>query len=147
MRTRWMTIAVIWAFACCTTVLAGTGIGTVKTVKGEVHIERGQKMVPVVPGTAVMIKDVLQTGKDGSVGIIFKDNAVLSLGENSRLAVDAFLFDPALDRTGFVADMLKGTMTYLTGIIGRLNPESVKIQTPAATIGIRGTHLAVNVED
>jgi len=122
-------------------------IGRVKNVSGHVVIEREGEQIPVTPGIRILPKDVIQTGDDGSLGMILKDNASMSMGENSRLAMTEFEFDPAVSRLKFVADMFKGTMTYLTGIIGKINPEVVKFRTPTATIGIRGTHLAIKVED
>ncbi len=127
-------------------VMAAQEIGMVKTAKGKVHIERGKQIIPVSPGTMLLESDVLVTLEDGAMGIIFKDNSVLSLGEETRIALTEYEFDPAVSRVGFIADMLKGTMTYLTGIIGHLNPESVEIRTPSAIIGIRGTHLAIKVD-
>ena len=129
---------------------AGTqdlSIGRVKKVSGDVVIERSGETIPVVPGTRIMEKDIIQTGDTGSVGMIFKDNSVMSMGEDSRLAVSEFEFDPAMSRLGFISDLFKGTMTYLTGIIGKVNPAVVKFRTPSATIGIRGTHLAIKVEE
>ena len=122
-------------------------IGQVKNVSGHAVIERGGEPIEVVAGIRILAEDVIETFEDGSLGIIFKDNASMSMGENSRLAMTEFEFDPAMSRLGFVADMFKGTMTYLTGIIGKINPEMVKFRTPTATIGIRGTHLAIKVEE
>ncbi len=122
-------------------------IGRVKNVSGHAVIERNGERIKVIPGIRMMAEDVIETGEDSSLGIIFKDNALLSMGENSRLSMTQFEFDPAMGHLSFVADIFKGTMTYLTGIIGKVNPEVVKFRTPTATIGIRGTHLAIKVEE
>lgn len=122
-------------------------IGRVKNVSGHVVIERDGEQITVTPGIRLMPRDVIQTGDDGSLGMILKDNALMSMGENSRLAMTEFEFDPAVSRLRFAAKIFKGTMTYLTGIIGKINPEVVKFRTPTATIGIRGTHLAIKVEE
>ena len=124
-----------------------TAIGRIKKVSGQVVIERAGKEIPARPGDDIFKKDVLKTGDDGSIGVILSDNSVMSMGEESRLSMTEYEFDPAVSRLSCIVNIFKGTMTYLTGIIGKINPEAVKFHTPTAIIGIRGTHLAINVEE
>ncbi len=121
-------------------------IATIKNVKGDVQIVRGEILIVAMAGADLLKSDRLMTGEDGAIGLIFKDNSVLSMGPESELAIEDFAFDPAAEKTSFVANMMKGTLTYLSGLITHLNPESVQFKTPSATIGIRGTHLAILVE-
>ena len=97
--------------------------------------------------TRILPGDTLKTGGDGALGVLFADDTSLSLGPNSELAVDEFLFAPAQGKLGFVMRMLKGTVAYVSGIIARLAPQSVRIDTPVATIGIRGTRILLMVDD
>lgn len=128
-------------------VLAGDTIGVVRLAAGESTLARGGEILPATPGTKLMKGDILATGSDGTMGIIFRDNSTLSLGPESRLSIDEFMFSPAEGKLGLLARITKGTMTYLSGLIGKLSPESARFETPTASIGIRGTHFAVKVGD
>ncbi len=120
-------------------------IGVVKTVKATASVTRGQQTIPATVGTKLFLNDTLQTGADSSLGLIFRDDSVLSMGPNSRVVLDQFLFTPAEGKLGFLIRIMHGTMAYLSGVIGRLSPSTANFETPVATIGIRGTHFAVKV--
>jgi hypothetical protein len=90
--------------------------------------------------------DVVKTGDDGSAGLIFSDDTVISMGPHTEIAVEEYLFEPVEGKLGFITRIFKGTVSYLSGQIAKLSPESVKLQTPAATIGVRGTHVLVKVD-
>jgi len=122
-------------------------VGVIKTVNGNVSMIRDQQSGPASIGAKVRINDTLQTGPDGSVGLILRDDAVLSLGPNSKVVLDQFLFSPAEGKLGFLFKILRGTVVYLSGVITRLSPGSAKFETPVATIGIRGTRFAVKVAE
>ncbi len=124
----------------------GVEIGVIKNVKGTVTISRDSESISVVTGLSLLENDIITTGGKSSVGVIFKDNSVLSLGPKSRIEMKDFVFEPAEKKLSFVAEVVRGTMTYLSGIITRLNPDAVEFRTPSATIGIRGTHIAIQVQ-
>jgi hypothetical protein len=121
-------------------------VGVIKTVTGDASLVRSQQTIPAAPGTKFYLNDTLQTGPDSSLGVIFRDDSVLSMGSNSRVIVDQFLFAPVEGRLGFLIKIVRGTIAYLSGVIGRLSPSTAKFDTPVATIGIRGTHFAVKVQ-
>ena len=122
-------------------------IGKIKTCKGDVVIIRSGEEIAIKTGDKLCRNDIIETGADSSVGIIFEDNTILSLGPKSEMVIDEYVFAPQEGMLSMIARMLKGTACYLSGIIGRQSPESVKFQTPDATIGIRGTKFLVKVED
>jgi hypothetical protein len=133
-------------FIFATSAAASDGsVGTMKMVKGPASIVRGQSVIPAVSNGKVFQGDTLKTGTDGSLGVVFKDDTIISLGPNSELVVDVFLFAPAEGKLAIVTRMLKGTAAYLSGIIAKLSPQSVRFETPVATIGIRGTRFLVKV--
>lgn len=121
--------------------------GIIKTMKGTASIVRQEKVILAKNGEKIFERDILRTGADGSLGVIFKDDALLSLGPNSELVIDEFLFAPAQGKLSFVARMLRGTAVYLSGIIAKLSPESVRFETPLASVGIRGTKFAAKVAE
>lgn len=121
-------------------------VARVKTVKGPASIIRGQSVVPAVSNEKLFQGDTLRTGADASLGVVFKDDTILSLGPNSELVVDVFLYAPAEGKLSIVTRMLRGTAAYVSGIIAKLSPQSARFETPVATIGIRGTRFLVKVD-
>ena len=122
-------------------------IGSVKKVSGQVAVVRDGQRLPARPGFKLHAEDTLETGPDGLLGIVLRDDSLVSLGPSSRIAIEKFLFAPAEGKLGFTARLLRGTMAYVSGIIGRLAPESATFVTPVATIGVRGTHFVARVTE
>ena len=124
---------------------AGETIGIVRTVSGVATVDRGGKSLPAVPGLKVMVGDTLVTGRNGTLGAILRDDSSLSIGPESRLVLRSFQFSPNEGKFDLVARISRGTMAYLSGLIGKLAPEKARFETPTATIGIRGTRFALKV--
>jgi len=127
------------------TASAGETIGVVRTVSGDATVTRGEKTLPAAPGLKIVAGDTLGTGRDGSLGVILRDDSSLSIGPESRLVLRSFLFAPSEGKFDLVARITRGTMAYLSGLIGTLAPGKARFETPTATIGIRGTRFAVKV--
>jgi hypothetical protein len=121
--------------------------GRVKTSKGAVHIERAGKRIAAPVGTAVHASDTVTTGADGAVGIAFHDNSLLSAGPNSELVIDKFVFDSTTHKGEFDTSLKKGTLAVVSGKIVKQSPESMRIRTPAAIMGVRGTEFVVKVDE
>jgi hypothetical protein len=122
--------------------------GSVKAITGLAQLARhGAAPTPLRPGERIFENDVLTTGAASSLGLILRDNSTVSLGPGSRLVVERFLFAPEKGALASVLRVAKGSAACVTGEIAKLSPESVKLMTPTATIGIRGTHFLVNVDD
>lgn len=126
---------------------AADTIGSVKSALGRVAVLRDGQSIPASPGFKLNAGDTLETGPDGRVGAILRDDSLVSLGQSSQVAVERFVFAPAEGRYGLTTRILRGTMAYISGLIGRLAPDSVLVVTPVATIGIRGTKFAVRVTE
>ena len=146
---RYLSSIVAAALVTCATFAAASdgSVGRVKTVKGSASIVRGQSSLPAVVNERVFQGDTLRTGPDGSLGVMLKDDTVLSLGPNSAVVIDQFLFAPAEGKLSLVTRMLKGTAVYFSGVIAKLSPQSVRFETPNASIGIRGTRFLVKVDE
>lgn len=122
------------------------GIGNIKKVEGEITISRkGTVIIPKI-GEKLYEGDIIKTGVDGSAGIIFNDSTRFALGANSEIFVNKYLFEPKKKEYSFKLRMNKGTGIYTSGRLGKLSPESVKIETPKATVGIRGTKFLIKVD-
>jgi hypothetical protein len=120
-------------------------IAQVKKVSGQVAIVRSGQRLPVKIGDPLYEKDVVETGSDGGIGITFVDNTVFSAGPDSQLALDEFRFDSNNFRGSMLTDMRRGTLAVVSGDIARSSPGAMKIKTPTAVLGVRGTTFAAQV--
>jgi hypothetical protein len=125
---------------------AGQDVGRVKTVRGTVHIERGGRRELVLVGTGVRQADTLVTGPDGAVGVTLADDTLLSAGPDSILAIDRFVYNGA-QPAALEAALTKGTLAVVSGRIAKQAPDAMRIRTPAAILGVRGTELVVRASD
>ncbi len=121
--------------------------GRVKVSKGEVQIERDGKRLPAPVGATIQVRDIVKTGPDGSVGITFQDNSLLSAGPNSELVIERFVFDSTTHKGEFDTALKKGTLAVVSGKIVKQSPEAMRIKTPAAIMGVRGTEFVVKVDE
>ena len=143
----------VFAAAAVASILAVAGtawtndVGQVKTAKGTVHVERDGKRLPASVGMPIRQADAVVTGADGSVGVTFSDNSLLSTGPNSVLVVDRYSFDSTTHAGRFDASLKKGTLAVVSGKMVKQSPEAMKVRTPAAIMGVRGTEFVVQVEE
>lgn len=132
---------------CCLSVQAEEPlIGYVKNVTGDASVSTAGKTVKAETGTPVLLGSVLRTGKNGSMGVTFKDETVMSFGPDTELTVDEYLYAPAQDKLKLGSRLSKGSLNYVSGVIAKLKPDAVSVDTPSGTIGIRGTQFVVKVE-
>ena len=120
--------------------------GEIKTATGTVHLERGGKKLPVKVGMPVQQSDTVVTGADGSAGITFTDNSLLSVGPNSVLAIDKYAFDTTTHVGQFDTNLKKGTLAVISGKIVKQSPEAMRVRTPSSIMGVRGTEFVVKVD-
>lgn len=122
-------------------------VGQVKVAKGTVHVEREGKRVPAKVGMGIRQSDTLVTGADGSAGITFSDNSLLSTGPNSVLVVDRYDFNSTTHAGHFDASLKKGTLAVISGKMVKQSPDAMRVRTPAAIMGVRGTEFVVQVDE
>ena len=129
--------------------LAGPGLasesGIVKTLQGQVLIERGASQLQAKVGDPVQERDRVIVRSNSSVGISMRDETLLGIGPNSTMVIDRYAYDPVTREGQVETSILKGTLRYVTGLIGKTNPKAVKVTTANATIGVRGTEFVVEV--
>ena len=106
---------------------------------------RGGNTVAAMVGQDVYESDSLRTGTDGRLGITLKDDTRVSLGPSSEVRLNSFLFTPAEGRLGLVLNFVRGMAVYVSGKIAKLAPDSIRLETPGAIVGVRGTTVAVQV--
>ena len=127
--------------------LAADDVGLVKVSKGSVQIERNGTKVAAPVGAPVQASDVIMTGADGSAGITFTDNSLVSVGPNSVFSIDKYSFDTTTHAGEFEGNLKQGRLAAVSGKMVKQSPDSMKIRTPSAIMGVRGTEFVVQVDD
>jgi hypothetical protein len=143
MRTLVMALAAI-AFSA---ISQAADIGLVKVSKGTVTIQRDGARIPAVVGTGLRTADVIITGSDSSAGITFTDNSLVSVGANSVFAIEKYRFDTTTHAGEFEGNLRQGRLAAASGKMVKQSPESMKIRTPSAIMGVRGTDFVVQVDE
>jgi hypothetical protein len=141
---RWILAVGLTAFAAAT---AASDVGEIKVLKGAAHIERGAQRIALRMGMPVQQADKVVTGADGTVGITFTDNSLLSIGPDSVFAIDRYVFDTTTHAGQFDSTISRGTLAVISGKMVKQSPESMKIRTPSSIMGVRGTEFVVKVDE
>jgi hypothetical protein len=141
----WLAAALLIAMAAVPSAAETSPIAQIKKVSGQAAVVRSGERRPAEVGDMLFVKDVIETGSDGGIGITFIDNTVFSAGPSSQIALDEFQFDSNDFRGAMLADMRQGTLAVVSGDIARSTPGAMKIKTPTAILGVRGTTFAVQV--
>jgi len=132
--------------ALCAMPAKANDVAQIKSAKGTVHVERDGQKLPVSVGTKLRQSDTVVTGADGSVGITFVDNTLVSAGPNTTLAIQRYAFDSTTHAGTFDARIDRGTLAIVSGKIAKQNPDAMTIRTPSAILGVRGTEFLVRAE-
>lgn len=125
----------------------GSGAGRVKVASGAAYLVRDGRSLPAAPGQVVLEADVLRTGVDGRLGVTLNDDTRVSLGPASEVRVDRFSYASADGGLRLVLKFVRGVAAYVSGRIAKLSPDSIRLETPAAIVGVRGTTLAIRVDE
>lgn len=115
--------------------------GVAAAVKGDVSVEGATRQATetVTSGMDLVLDDKLATGADSRAQAILIDETTLTLGPDSELTIDKFVFDPDGSASEISANFVKGAMRFVSGRIGAIAPQRVNVRTPVGTLGIRGT--------
>lgn len=119
--------------------------GTLKTVQGPVQVVAGTSARPAAPGGGVAEAERIVTGPQGSAVLLLRDGTQITIGPNSQVDITRFQFDATTQTGSLTVQVLLGTIRMVTGLLGKLQPESVKVQTPSSTVSVRGTDFIVEV--
>ena len=116
---------------------AGVEVGTVNKVENPAQVGAQTAIV----GTPVHMNDELRTGPKGRLQVTFRDGTTLSLGENARVAIDRYVFNPDKSTGELALDAGVGAFRLATGKISEMGHKNVKVSTPVAALAIRGTDV------
>ena len=129
-------------------------IGKVVMAAGSVSIEHASAVVVQASlgqsggakvGDSVYLGDTVSTGGDGRVGISFNDGTAFDLSPNARMVMNEFVYDPNSKSNSSLLSLTKGTFTFVAGKIAKSG--DMKVNTPVATMGIRGTTPRVEIAE
>ena len=138
--------SIVFAVGVLLSLHAHSEIGRVTEISGTAIIRRGNVSVPVIKGIPVEMNDRVET-KTGRAKIIFNDDTTVTVTESSLLIIDDFVYDPKNSSGKLNIRAASGTIRYTSGKIAHDNPNTVKISTPTATIGVRGTDFSMSVDE
>lgn len=129
-----------------TPISAKTDAGSIGSIKGSGVLERGKDVIEGNEGVNVQSMDTAVTAR-GRMQINFIDETRVDITEHSRLLIDEFVYDPANDIGSLSIKASLGTVRYASGQIAKKYQQNVKIRTPSATIGVRGTDFIMVVDE
>ena len=125
---------------------AQEAIGVVSRIQGEASATRQGVTRALSSNASVFLSDVVSTGEAARLEVTFADDTRLTLGENAKLTLDTYVFNPA-GRRRTIRFIVVGALRFLTGQLSKLATSRVTVTTPVATIGVRGTEFWVGPID
>ena len=119
-------------------------IGQVEELSGSATVQRADGTVePLAEGTKVFQNDVVQTADGSTISITFVDGTIFTLASASRMVLDELIYDPASDANSGVFNLVEGSFVFIAGQVAKTG--GIEVQTPSATMGIRGTTVKVDI--
>ena len=109
-------------------------------------VTRKSQNIVGTKGTGMEMNDTVRTTQ-GKVGITFEDQTKVQVNENSKLVIDDFVYDAKKGTGKLALNMALGTVRYASGQIAKNNPQNVGINTPSATVSVRGTDFTATVDE
>jgi hypothetical protein len=136
-----------YSASCFATPNALEPVGRVVWVKGGFQaIQPNQAPRTLTQNAIIFLHDTLSTEEKSQAQIVFTDNTVMTFRENTKLYVDHYSFDPHSKKTSvgtYLMDLIEGGFRTITGLIAKNNPADYSVNTPVATIGVRGTDYEI----
>ena len=138
----------IWLLILFSIPAFSTEIGEISELKGNGEITRvnSSEAFTAQLDSDIFSFDDVRTG-NGRLAIEFLDDSVVKLTEHSKLIIDEYIFDPDPSKSKMSLQMASGTARFISGAFGKINKENITINTPTATIGIRGTDFTTTVDE
>tara|TARA_B100000886_G_C20387430_1_gene476725 strand:- start:34 stop:609 length:576 start_codon:yes stop_codon:yes gene_type:complete len=115
-------------------------VGIVGAAIGDIKNQKNEKLAN---GSKIFFGDTIISNTESNAQILFLDQSVLTLGEETELIIDEFVYDPNSQDGSFVSTVKTGTVKFITGQISKKNPDNLEVKVPAGTLGARGTEFVV----
>ena len=136
-----MTLFLFMPLAACAAEGDQSRAGIVVAVENDAEVVSATGTTKAIIGTPVQMKDELRTGPNARLQVTFRDNTVLTLGENARIVIDSYVYDPDKSTGETVLQATRGAFRFVTGRLKELKQKKIAVSTPVADIGIRGTEF------
>ena len=138
----------IWLLILFSLPAFSTEIGEISELRGNGEITRvnSSEALTAKLDSDIFSFDDVRTG-NGRLAIEFLDDSVVKLTEHSKLIIDEYIFDPDPSKSKMALNMASGTARFISWAFGKINKENITINTPTATIGIRGTDFTTTVDE
>ncbi|MDO8400965.1 MAG: FecR domain-containing protein [Bradyrhizobium sp.] len=120
-------------------------IGNVATVVGNATVTRNDAAIPLKVKDEIYLNDVVQTSAKSSLGITFNDATTFNLTANAKITIDTFVYEDGGKNNAALFEVVKGTVAFVAASVAKTG--DMKISTPTATLGIRGTSGVVEVPE
>ena len=143
-RTPSLLLSMLFALPALATEQAGVSAA----VTGQVALSRPQVVTarPVVSGEPILLQDTIRSGVRSGAQILLLDQTVFTIGPESELMVDEFVYDPGTNAGKVSAKLAQGVFRFVSGTIAKKHPEDVTLALPSGTLGVRGTLVGVNAD-
>ena len=133
-------IFVILTFTSVANASNNSFVGVIGAAIGDI---KNQKNESLSNGSKIFFGDTIISKSKSNAQILFLDQTVLTLGEETELTIDEFVYDPNSQEGSFVSTVKSGTVKFITGQISKKNPDNLEVKVPAGTLGARGTEFVV----
>ena len=147
MTSNRLVLTTLLLYIAVTNAVADT-VGTITEQTGPVaSITRNKASIPTIVSTPVEMEDAVVTA-NVRLGITFKDDSKVQITEQSRLIIDSFVYDNTKQDAGKLGlKVALGTARFASGQIAKHTPQNLKVETPTATVGVRGTDFTLTVDE
>ena len=133
-------IIIFLTFASVANASNNSFVGVIGAAIGDI---KNQKNESLSNGSKIFFGDTIISKSKSNAQILFLDQTVLTLGEETELTIDEFVYDPNSQDGSFVSTVKTGTVKFITGQISKKNPDNLEVKVPAGTLGARGTEFVV----
>ncbi|MEL0107312.1 MAG: FecR domain-containing protein, partial [Rhodospirillaceae bacterium] len=121
-------------------------VGQVESLSGTVVAVRADgTRVELKTGDPIYQGDTLETSADGAVGVMLADQTTFSMANNGQMVIDQMVYDPGTNEGSISMSVVEGVFAFVSGQIAKTDPDALSLNTPVATIGIRGTQVGIEV--
>ena len=140
---RYLSKVLIIIFLTFTSVANASNNGFVGVIGAAIGEIKNQKNESLSNGSKIFFGDTIISKSKSNAQILFLDQTVLTLGEETELTIDEFVYDPNSQDGSFVSTVKTGTVKFITGQISKKNPDNLEVKVPAGTLGARGTEFVI----
>ncbi len=119
-------------------------IGVIGVAVGEINNQNNEKLLS---GSKIFYGDTIVVKSKSNAQILFLDETVMTVGEDTELTIDDFIYDPQTNNGNFVTNIKSGVVKTISGKISEKNPDKLEIKIPNGSLGVRGTEFLVSLND